>query len=1454
MGGARRRGHVASSRAAPPSPGVLFVCTICSSGTGGALSFALAMATLTDLLGEVGVTLPAIQALSRVFDGTVRDFAYLSAREFDHLVGDLRVTPPPSAGAAADELASAGEVPISLKDTVRLRQARDRARAVTHYLSGAAPSGEITKVTSLPSQPSNKRIKLSSLVDPAAETDLEPLPESVLRDLFAEFHQKRGGPPGDEVEPTNEQISAIKQLVDSNSPPYVDFALFGPRGRHFLEKLTYIETVFHASSGTWVRHELPGPSNYEAWERSWGVFECASILLKIISPENLSRYHERIKKLASLYGLAAWPVVYQADVKMRSEHIERLLRRAEIREDPLLLREAPWDYAFHLASGDDRFWFEEVQEKATLLLAKATPIGRLLGEATLSEGATSYSTKSDVRNLTETDLRARLQGRKEVKQRRGGGPGKRAPEPARRGLLPASDGAEQWGAPDGGEAYQGPGPHDGPRACPGRERGRLPLTEGEEDGQQSPSSAVGQEIIVVSDAEEPLDPSVALRRPPGRRAIDGDERDARQPIRNTPIVAIIELCESHLGALLREVFTRIDWRLRLRGASVQDARFSGPPLSSDEWWISTLDELRLEPAHAVIIVVPTKLHATPSGRNSFTKLRSVEAPSGVSKGAATIEETQLITEENYVLFKAARMAAEAARQGSVVNLISEATFAGAGPFVHPECAELANHDFHVGHSIVGEDRAVYWCTTPAGHRFRAESTPARVALDVAGHATDACHRGPLRATSEGDATMPADANPWGATAPLVRDAPLRGEAAPSAREVRDKENAAAVGGMRNPAQAVSKLPQVQALGRRLREALLPLVAPGQPIPRITGHLLSGGVAEPPPAGVCDAPRRAIAEALGIAAPTAPGLDHATLYAIRDAGDPDPHVADWVKDGAPLGISRPVPSSGIFPPVPGAAPTSTLSDIVTDFDAFVNYSSAEESPEVCLDLLRKMTSRGWAVELPDLRAAHKFLGTHSLTFNRLALITKERPDGSLKHRLVWDLRRSGVNQFISPGERVVLPRLGDVIADAHSLWGADPNAPEAALLGADVSDAFHLVPLEASEWKYTLASVVDRLFVFKVLVFGSASAPTVWGRVAALCGRVLAAVLQCDHARVQMYVDDPLVSLRGATDDLLREGSLFLATLVALGLPLSWAKAAGGRTLGWIGAQLTVAPDHISVSVPADKCLVIVQDLNALLGAKRYPVYKLSNLAGRIAFFAGLLPVLRPFLDQYWAEIAAHRPGGNRSGGAKNKSKGYFATSSVRRSTLWFRAFFTRQETGIERKVRLGPPTGPIITVVVDASPWGVGGVEYVDGRPDRWFGEPIGDDDVQILSSPRGVSDSTTTFEALALVVAFKYFIDTLSGARIRVRSDSLSTLLSAQAGRGRAPALNRCMAELALLRAEHELVITELRHIPGVSNDVADALSRRWAPRPRAVPGHLAMDREVPLVPRDRAWWRTLA
>ena len=354
----------------------------------------MAAAGLDALFAEVSLGPPTAPAVLAQFPGTVVDFASLSEDEFNGLLDSVTTEGPLPEGAAAG--AAPPQVPLTLLDRTRLRQARRRARLASGLLNpDVAPAAAASPDANAP--PPSKKVKLSSLVDPSAEAELVPLSASALTAMFAKYEENRGGPPGVDVEPTLEQLSAVKQLVDAGAPPYVDFSLFGPYGKRFLKKLTYIETLFQVSSGTWVRRELPGPSSYEAWERSWAVFECAAILLDIITPEKLLAYQNRIRKFVTTYGPNAWPVIYQADVRMRSEQFERIRRKAEITRDPGLDRARPWDFVFHRAVNDHTYWAEEVQEKAVLLLARPTPLNRLLADGTISEGPPSYAGRQDDR-------------------------------------------------------------------------------------------------------------------------------------------------------------------------------------------------------------------------------------------------------------------------------------------------------------------------------------------------------------------------------------------------------------------------------------------------------------------------------------------------------------------------------------------------------------------------------------------------------------------------------------------------------------------------------------------------------------------------------------------------------------------------------------------------------------------------------------------------------------------------------------------------------------------------------------------------------------------------------------------------------------------------------------------------------------------------------------------------
>ena len=118
------------------------------------------------------------------------------------------------------------------------------------------------------SQPSSsghtggRDLRLSHIVDPTLNAGLVSLPASDVRQMFAKYLATRGGNPDKSIEPTHDQLSAVKQLLECDVAPYVDFAIFGPYGRRLLEDLTFYAFI-PQPDGSWARRQLDGPSSYE---------------------------------------------------------------------------------------------------------------------------------------------------------------------------------------------------------------------------------------------------------------------------------------------------------------------------------------------------------------------------------------------------------------------------------------------------------------------------------------------------------------------------------------------------------------------------------------------------------------------------------------------------------------------------------------------------------------------------------------------------------------------------------------------------------------------------------------------------------------------------------------------------------------------------------------------------------------------------------------------------------------------------------------------------------------------------------------------------------------------------------------------------------------------------------------------------------------------------------------
>ena len=149
-------------------------------------------------------------------------------------------------------------------------------------------------------------------------------------------------------------------------------------------------------------------------------------------------------------------------------------------------------------------------------------------------------------------------------------------------------------------------------------------------------------------------------------------------------------------------------------------------------------------------------------------------------------------------------------------------------------------------------------------------------------------------------------------------------------------------------------------------------------------------------------------------------------------------------------------------------------------------------------------------MPDAKQAEDLAGG-KVILNKLGVIVKNR----LGKSIIWDLRESAFNLKCDQSERIVLPRLLDLV---HSCLKLMREGKRPILAAADIEDAFHNVPA-GQDRRYTvaLAPMEDGkpcYVVYKVLVIGSRSSPTIWGRFAAFMGRTMSAVIP--EAKGQVY--------------------------------------------------------------------------------------------------------------------------------------------------------------------------------------------------------------------------------------------------------------------------------------------------------------------------------------------------
>jgi len=167
----------------------------------------------------------------------IGDLAFVSFSDLEDVLRDLQVP------------ALSSDVPErSLNPVERARARRALAGAVA-YETARPASSSASASTGAPAPAASKKTKLSSLVDITADAELVKVSDATIRNMYVDYCTVRGDHPHEDIEPTDEQLSALHQLIVSGSAPYADFSIWGPHGRRMLKRMVLSAHSYDVSTG-----------------------------------------------------------------------------------------------------------------------------------------------------------------------------------------------------------------------------------------------------------------------------------------------------------------------------------------------------------------------------------------------------------------------------------------------------------------------------------------------------------------------------------------------------------------------------------------------------------------------------------------------------------------------------------------------------------------------------------------------------------------------------------------------------------------------------------------------------------------------------------------------------------------------------------------------------------------------------------------------------------------------------------------------------------------------------------------------------------------------------------------------------------------------------------------------------------------------------------------------------
>ncbi|CAE7210243.1 unnamed protein product [Symbiodinium sp. CCMP2592] len=270
-------------------------------------------------------------------------------------------------------------------------------------------------------------------------------------------------------------------------------------------------------------------------------------------------------------------------------------------------------------------------------------------------------------------------------------------------------------------------------------------------------------------------------------------------------------------------------------------------------------------------------------------------------------------------------------------------------------------------------------------------------------------------------------------------------------------------------------------------------------------------------------------------------------------DPDSGYFDLLRSGVPLGVPEPIPPCPVMHPPP--SPDATVIPLQHCESA---WKFAIDHADVVDELLEAELAEGWIALVPggDAELRRRYNRT---AVGKLGVVLAEgRPP-----RLVVDSSVSGVTSNTALPNRSANPTLSDVF---FCMPLSDSTERLVALI-LDVAKAHRRILIRALDRGLLCFRHRGKLYQCLTLNFGARVSSFYWARAAGLLLRLVHRIVRVRHS-AQIYVDDILALLDAISAPLW--ASLIVVLLLVLRVPMSWHKAALGPSVVWIGWEFNLS--------------------------------------------------------------------------------------------------------------------------------------------------------------------------------------------------------------------------------------------------------------------------------------------